>query len=85
MHDNALNGNTLLLENVPCSIIPVQFVRSWLQWLLRPSEIPRPGTIDNSPFICTHDLLNFDPNDPTDLDETIALITRNDWDALEEL
>jgi hypothetical protein len=85
MYDNALNGNTFLLENVPCAVLSSEFVRSWLRWIMRPTEIARPDVIDNSLFICSHDLLLFDPNDPTDLDESIAIVTRTDWDVLEDL
>jgi ubiquitin carboxyl-terminal hydrolase 48 len=85
MHDNVLNGNTALLENVPLAVVPAQFVRSWRQWLLRPSETVRPDAINNQPFICEHNLLVFDPNDPTDMDATIAVIKRSDWDCLEAL
>jgi len=85
MQEHALSGNILLLENVPCAVVPAQFVKSWLRWLWRPTEHARPDTIDNSQFICSHDQLNFDPNDPTDFDGSIAVITRNDWDSLEEL
>ncbi|KAH9951255.1 cysteine proteinase [Amylocystis lapponica] len=85
MHDNALNGNTQLLENVPCAIVPAQFVRSWRQWLLRPGEVPRPDSVDNSQFICEHGLLSFDPNLGSDLDSSVALIKRSDWDVLEDL
>ncbi|TFK92421.1 cysteine proteinase [Polyporus arcularius HHB13444] len=85
MHDNALNGNNALLEDVPCAIVPSQFVRSWRQWLMRPSEVPRPETLDNSQFMCEHGRLAFDPNISGDLDASMTIIKRNDWDALEEL
>ncbi|KAI0374832.1 cysteine proteinase [Pilatotrama ljubarskyi] len=85
MHDNALNGNTALLEDVPCAVVPSQFVRSWRQWVMRPSELPRPEAVDNSQFICAHGLLTFDPNVSGDLDASMTIIKRSDWDALEEL
>ncbi|KAI0362032.1 cysteine proteinase [Trametes cingulata] len=85
MHDNALNGNTALLEDVPCAVVPSQFVRAWRQWVMRPSELPRPQAVDNSQFICTHGLLTFDPNVSGDLDASMTIIKRSDWDALEEL
>ncbi|KAL7283349.1 hypothetical protein ACG7TL_002778 [Trametes sanguinea] len=85
MHDNALNGNTALLEGVSCAIVPTQFVRSWRQWIMRPSEVPRPQAIDNSEFICEHGLLAFDPNFGGDMDGSMTVIKRSDWDALEEL
>ncbi|KAI0637029.1 cysteine proteinase [Trametes polyzona] len=85
MHDNALNGNTALLEDTPCAIVPSQFVRSWRQWVTRPSEVLRPEAVDNSQFICEHSLLAFDPNIAGDLDSSMTIIKRSDWDALEEL
>jgi hypothetical protein len=85
MHDNALTGNLALLEDVPCAIIPSQFVRSWRQWLARPTDAARPETIDNSQFICEHEMLTFNPNIPMDLDTSIAIVKRADWDILEEL
>ncbi|KAI0755703.1 hypothetical protein C8Q74DRAFT_1305422 [Fomes fomentarius] len=75
MHDNALNGNNALLEDVPCAIVPSQFVRSWRQWLLRPSEIARPENVDNAQFICEH----------AEIWISMTIVKRSDWDASEEL
>ena len=83
MYDNALNGNTALLEDVPSAIVPSEFVRSWRQWLNRPSDVVRPGRIDNSQFVCEHGLLAFDPNVSGDMDTTMTIIKRSDWDTLE--
>lgn len=85
MHDNALTGGTMDLENVPCAIIPAQFVRFWKQWLSRPTDSPRPETVDNTSFICEHGMLLLDPNSPGDLNTSVAVIKRSDWDVLEEL
>ena len=85
MHDNALNGNTSLLEDVPCAIVPSLWVRSWRQGVLRPSEVPRPGDVDNMPFTCEHGLLTFDPNVSGDVDTSMSIIKRSDWAVLEEL
>jgi len=84
MHDNILTKNMTPLENVPCVLIPVQFLKSWKQWLNRPTDA-RPETIDNTPFICEHDLLAIDPNSPIDFDSSLAIIKRSDWDVLETL
>jgi hypothetical protein len=83
MHDHALNMETL--QEQPCAIIPATFLKAWHLWLNRPTEAPRPETVDNTPFICTHDLLNLDPNSTTDFDSSFALIKRDDWDTLENL
>ncbi|EPT06051.1 hypothetical protein FOMPIDRAFT_1034036 [Fomitopsis schrenkii] len=85
MHDNALNGNTMLLENVPCAIVPAQFVRAWRQWILRPTEVSRPDRVDNSQFLCEHGLLALDPNVNSDMDSSIAVVKRNDWETIQEL
>lgn len=85
MYDNALTGGTNLLEHVPCAIVPAHFVRAWKQWLLHPAEVPRPHSVDNSEFICQHGRLVIDPNSPSDLDASVVIITRKDWETLEVL
>jgi hypothetical protein len=85
MHDYALAGSLTLLEHVPCAVVPAQFVRSWRQWLARPTEVERPEAVDNSMFLCEHGMLVFDPNISLDLDSSIAIIKRSDWKVLEEL
>ncbi|KAF8557305.1 cysteine proteinase [Imleria badia] len=85
MHDNALIGNTLLLENVPCAVLPADFVRIWRKWLSRPAEIPRPDSVDTSPLFCQHDMLVLDPNAPNDWDSDVALIQMSEWHILQEL
>ncbi|KAI0293067.1 hypothetical protein BC826DRAFT_1016774 [Russula brevipes] len=82
--ENALNGNTALLENVTCALVPASFVREWKLWILRPGHHPRPACLDNSPFLCDHGLLALDLNGG-DLDRSVCLVRRPDWDALEEL
>ncbi|TBU50715.1 cysteine proteinase [Dichomitus squalens] len=85
MHDNALNGLTALLEDVPCAIVPSQFVRAWRQWVMRPGEVSRPETVDNSSFVCEHGQLAFNPNVPGDMDTSMAIVRLSDWSALKEL
>lgn len=84
MYDNALSGDTLMLEDVPCALIPTAFVKKWKLWLHRPTEAPRPDSVDNLPFICEHDMLLLDPNSSTDLD-SFVVIKRSDWDILEAM
>ena len=84
MHDIKLTRNTTSLDNVPCVLIPARFLKSWRQWLNRPSDA-RPEKVDNTPFICEHDLLAIDPNSPLDSDSSFAVIKRSDWDVLETL
>ncbi|KAF9218284.1 cysteine proteinase, partial [Gyrodon lividus] len=85
MHDNALIGNTLLLENIPCAVLPADFVRTWRKWLGRPTEAPRPNKVDTSPLFCEHGDLVFDPNTPNDWDSSIALIQMSEWVILNGL
>lgn len=85
MHDNALTGSTKLLERVPCALVPAQFIRTWKQWLFRPAELPRPENLDNNQFICQHGLLVLNPNNADDLDSSVAVITRSDWDVLQSM
>jgi len=85
MHDNALTGNTLLLENIPCAILPAQFVRLWRKWIGRPTEGPRPAMVDNSQFLCDHGQLVFDPNCPNDWDSSIAVVQMTEWTLLADL
>lgn len=85
MYDNALIGNTFLLENVLCAVVPAHFVRTWRKWLGRPTDFPRPDVADNSPFLCEHGNLIFDPNAPNDWDCNITLIQMSEWIILEGL
>ena len=84
MHDNALVGHTNLLENVPCALVPAQFIRSWRQWLFHPAN-ERPENVDTAQFICQHELLVLDPIAPADLDTNAVIIKRGDWETLETL
>lgn len=85
MYDNALIGNTLLLENVPCAVVSAHFVRLWRKWLGRPTDIPRPDAVETSTLFCEHGNLVFDPNAPNDWDCNIALIQFSEWVVLEGL
>jgi hypothetical protein len=84
MQENALNGNTALLENVACALVPASFVREWKLWILRPGHHPRPAFLDNSQFLCDHGLLALDLN-AGDLDRSVCLVRDPDWTVLEEL
>ncbi|KAK0459838.1 uncharacterized protein EV420DRAFT_1629202 [Desarmillaria tabescens] len=83
LNDNELVRGVVLLEEIPCAILPTQFLRSWRRWLTRPGDFPRPEVIDNEPFFCHHRLLIFDPNCATDMDSALAVVKRSDWDILE--
>jgi ubiquitin carboxyl-terminal hydrolase 48 len=85
MYENALDGNVSLLSEVPCALVPVDFVQAWRDWLGRPSERMRPDRLTNAAFFCEHDILAVDPNCSTDLDGWLVVIQRSDWNELERL
>jgi ubiquitin carboxyl-terminal hydrolase 48 len=86
MYDNALNPNSEFPnDDTPLALVPVVFVRAWRQWLSQPTEMLRPDSIHNTPFICEHQMLAVDPNCSSDWEGTHVLIKRADWDALEKL
>lgn len=72
------------LEDTPLCIIPEEFLQHWKQWLLRPTEFPRPNSIDTALLFCEHNLLLIDPNSPGDMD-TLSVITMVDWGTLQML
>jgi hypothetical protein len=75
----------MILEPGFYAIVPSQFVRSWRQWLARPTEAMRPEEVDNSSFMCEHHKLIFDPNVPVDFDCSMLLIRKSEWERLESL
>ncbi|KAJ7724461.1 hypothetical protein DFH07DRAFT_854832 [Mycena maculata] len=85
MYENALNGNISLLSDVPCALVPEAFVHAWREWVSQPAEEIRPDRIDNTPFICPHEMLAIDPNCPTDIQGSLVVIQRADWDELAKL
>ena len=80
MHDSTLGK--LDVDIGPCAIVSAQFVRSWRRWLARPADAARPDVLDNSSLICSHNLLVFDPNIMGDINSSMIVIRRSDWDAL---
>ncbi|KAI0032221.1 cysteine proteinase [Vararia minispora EC-137] len=84
MFDHALKGDIALLEDTALALVPSSFVRGWRHWNLRFATIPRPPGIDNSAFLCEHDLLAFDPN-KGDIDETMCIVLKSDWETLQRL
>lgn len=83
MYDYGVFGLPSVLTG-PCAVVPERFIRSWRQWILRPTEAARPETLDNARFVCQHGLLSFDPNVEGDIDG-VAYVRRDDWDQLEKL
>lgn len=72
-------------KDMPCAIIPAQFLRDWKRWLVHPTENLRPEEVNNAPFMCEHDMLAFDPNYPEDIDSTLCVIDQGEWDTLETM
>ncbi|KDR73501.1 hypothetical protein GALMADRAFT_72029 [Galerina marginata CBS 339.88] len=72
-------------ERTACAVVPSQFIRNWRRWVNNPSDHPRPTAVDNKPFFCEHDLLIFDPNCFNDLDSSITIIERDNWDILQSI
>ncbi|KAJ4487816.1 cysteine proteinase [Lentinula aciculospora] len=70
----------LFFENVSCALIPLDFLRSWRRWAHKPMEVARPNELDNSVFLCEHEMLNLDFSD---IGSTAAIIKRAEWDLLE--
>lgn len=83
LYDSAWDVEEALPIDTPCAIVPAQFLRDWKRWLVHPTENPRPERVDNSPFLCEHDMLAFDPNYPEDMDSTLCIIDQSEWDILE--
>ncbi|KAG5354039.1 hypothetical protein C0989_009736 [Termitomyces sp. Mn162] len=84
-HEQLLSVNSFLTDNVSCAVIPIDFAKKWKKWLERPTDCPRPERVDNTCFICKHDMLVFDPNVPNELESSALLVLKSDWDILESL
>ncbi|KIK57675.1 hypothetical protein GYMLUDRAFT_75287 [Collybiopsis luxurians FD-317 M1] len=82
MYESAFDGNTFLLQNVPCALIPLRFLSNWRRWISNPAQAARPDVLDNSEFFCEHKRLNIDSSD---IESIAAIIKRTDWDQLESL
>lgn len=72
------------LEDTLLCIIPEEFMQEWKRWLLRPTEFPRPNSVNTMPLLCEHSLLLIDPNSPRDMD-SLSVITMADWENLQVL
>lgn len=72
-------------EDDSFAIIPTDFFKGWISWLNNPVDHARSDKLDNSHFVCEHDLLNFDPNCLSDTEMTITIIRQDDWYILRKL
>ncbi|KAJ3544080.1 hypothetical protein NMY22_g2917 [Coprinellus aureogranulatus] len=69
-----------------CAIIPTTFYKAWKRWVDSPTSQPRPEAVDNSRFLCdSHSLLIYDPNCADEIESTITIIRRDEWDELAQL
>jgi len=84
MYDNDFSSQTSLLEDTPLCVIPEAFLQDWKQWLFRPTEFPRPASVDTAALFCEHNLLLVDPNSPGDMD-SLSVIAIADWEILRGL
>lgn len=84
MFDHDSSSQISLLENTPLCVIPEEFLQDWKQWLLRPTEFPRPSSVDTASLFCEHGLLFIDPNTTGDMD-SLSVITMADWEILKGL
>lgn len=84
MLDYAFDGDIFLLGNVSCALIPFTFLRSWRDWVKKPTDATRPNSLDNTIFFCEHGMLNLDIED-IEATRTAAIIKRSEWDYLESL
>ncbi|KAG6860930.1 hypothetical protein C0995_005885 [Termitomyces sp. Mi166 len=84
-HAQLLSEDSVAADNVSCAIIPIDFAKKWRKWLERPTDSPRPERVDNTRFLCEHDMLVIDPNVPSEFESMTLLILRSDWDILESL
>jgi len=81
MYDNDFSSQTPLLEDTPLCVIPGAFLQDWKQWLFRPTEFPRPPSVDTAALLCEHNLLLVDPNSTGDMD-SLSVVTMTDWEIL---
>jgi hypothetical protein len=84
MYDYDFSSQPSVLEDTPLCIIPEEFMRDWKQWLFRPTEFPRPNSVDTGPLFCEHNHLLVDPNSTGDMD-SLSVITTADWEILQGL
>lgn len=84
MYDYDFSSRISLLEDTLLCIIPEEFVQDWKQWLFRPTEFPRPNSVDTATLFCEHNLLLIDPNSVGDMD-SLSVVTMADWVLLEGL
>ncbi|KAH8116817.1 cysteine proteinase [Phellopilus nigrolimitatus] len=85
LHNDKVFGRQSIMDNIPCAIVPSAFIHEWTSWLVKPGEARRPVAIDNSYMLCDHGLLNVDLSDEFDFDDTLAVVTRAEWDLLQNL
>ncbi|KAG7092629.1 hypothetical protein E1B28_008972 [Marasmius oreades] len=76
--------NNLFHENKTLAIIPSSFLHRWRLWLTRPTEYERPESLDNTVFLCEHDMLTFDP-ETYEIENDVAAILYTEWQTLKQI
>ncbi|KAG7092641.1 hypothetical protein E1B28_008981 [Marasmius oreades] len=76
--------NNLFHENETLAIIPSSFLHRWRLWLTRPTEYERPESLDNTVFLCEHDMLTFDP-ETYEIENDVAAILYTEWQTLKQI
>ncbi|GAA5968088.1 hypothetical protein JCM11641_003725 [Rhodosporidiobolus odoratus] len=66
--------------------LPHAWCRNWNSWSLQrgATHKSRPGPIDNSPFLCQHDLLCLDLKREVQQGNHIGVVTQKEWKYLEK-
>ena len=72
-------------EDASYAVLSTQFIKNWKRWVSNPLEQQRPERIDNTQFFCHHELLAIDLNCPSDLDSSIMIIRRDEWNVLNSM
>lgn len=67
------------------TMIPVDFVTQWKQWIRYPNSRERPTQLDNRSFLCRHEQLLIDPANPGVMDAPFSLVSMEAWKALSSL
>ena len=78
------DNDSSILEDTPLCVVPEEFLQDWKEWLFRPTEFPRPNSVDTASLFCEHSLLLIDPNSTGDMD-SLYVITMADWEILQGL
>ncbi|KAI5119495.1 hypothetical protein M0805_009519 [Coniferiporia weirii] len=85
LNNDDIFGRQALVKNLSYAIVSSSFIHEWRSWLIKPGDVQRPATIDNSYMLCKHGKLNVDLSDESDFDNELAAVTREEWAILQDL